>query len=41
MPYLKKSVPRADGNPGTGIQPRDQLTLIDIDDIAFMPTPRR
>ena len=39
MPYLKKSVPRADGNPGTGIQPRDQLTLIDIDDIAFMPTP--
>ena len=39
MPYLKKSVPRAEGNPGTGIQPRDQLTLIDIDDIAFMPSP--
>lgn len=39
MPYYKKSVPRASGNPGTGIQPRDQLTLIDIDDIAFMPSP--
>lgn len=37
--YIKKSVPRAEGNPGTGIQPRDQLTLIDIDDIAFMPSP--
>ena len=36
--YIKKSVPRASGNPGTGIQPRDQLTLIDIDDIAFMPS---
>ncbi len=39
MTYIKKSVPRASGNPGTGIQPRDQLTLIDIDDIAFMPSP--
>ncbi len=39
MQYLKKSVPRASGNPGTGIKPRDQLTLIDIDDIAFMPAP--
>ncbi len=38
MTYIKKSVPRAEGNPGTGIQPRDQLTLIDIDDIAFMPS---
>ena len=38
MTYIKKSVPRASGNPGTGIQPRDQLTLIDIDDIAFMPS---
>ena len=39
MTYIKTSVPRASGNPGTGIQPRDQLTLIDIDDIAFMPSP--
>lgn len=37
MTYIKTSVPRASGNPGTGIQPRDQLTIIDIDDIAFMP----
>lgn len=39
MPYVKASVPRAAGNPGTGIQVRDQLSLIDIDDIAFMPAP--
>lgn len=39
MPYVKVSVPRPEGNPGRGIQPRDQLTLIDIDDIAFMPSP--
>lgn len=37
--YIKVSVPRSGGNPGTGIQPRDQLTLIDIEDIAFMPAP--
>lgn len=37
--YLKISVPREAGNPGLGIQPRDQLTLIDIDDIAYMPAP--
>lgn len=37
--YIKVSVPRAAGSPGTGIQPRDLLTLIDIDDIAFMPAP--
>lgn len=37
MTYIKTSVPRASGNPGTGIQPRDQLSIIDIDDIAFMP----
>lgn len=39
MSYIKTSVPRAAGNPGVGIKPRDQLTLIDIDDIAFMPGP--
>lgn len=39
MSYIKTSVPRAAGNPGVGIKPRDQLTLIDIDDIEFMPGP--
>ena len=39
MTYIKISVPRAAGNPGIGIQPRDQLTLLDVDDIAFMPSP--
>lgn len=39
MSYVKVSVTRASGNPGTGIQPFDQLTLIDVDDIAFMPSP--
>lgn len=39
MTYIKTSVPRAAGNPGIGIQPRDQLTLLDVDDIAFMPSP--
>lgn len=37
--YLKISVPREAGNPGLGIQPRDQLTMIDVEDIAFMPSP--
>ena len=35
--YIKQSVPRAAGNPGIGIQTRDALTLIDVDDIAYMP----
>ena len=39
MSYIKKSVPRASGNPGLAINPRDQLILIDIDDIAYMPAP--
>lgn len=39
MTYIKKSVPRAAGNPGLAIQPRDQLVIIDIDDIAYMPGP--
>lgn len=37
MPYVKQSIPRAAGNPGIGIQTRDALTLIDVDDIAYMP----
>lgn len=39
MTYIKKSVPRAAGNPGIGINPTDQLVLIDIDDILTMPEP--
>lgn len=37
--YIKQSVNRAPGNPGTGIQPRDMLALVDVEDIAFMPAP--
>ena len=37
MQYIKKNVGRAPGNPGTGIKVRDQLTLLDVDDILFMP----
>lgn len=37
--YVKKSIPRASGNPGLAINPRDQLTLIDVEDIAYMPSP--
>ena len=39
MSYIKTSVLRAAGNPGTGIKPRDHVTIIDIDDIDFMPQP--
>ncbi len=39
MPYLKQSVYRAPGSPGRGINPLDILTLIDIEDIAYMPAP--
>lgn len=37
--YVKKSIPRAAGNPGLPINPRDLLTLIDVEDIAYMPSP--
>lgn len=37
MTYIKASVKRAKGNPGIGIQTRDHITLIDIDDIAYFP----
>ena len=37
--YVKKSIPRAKGNPGLAINPRDQLTLLDVEDIAYMPSP--
>lgn len=39
MPYIKQSVYRPKGNPGRGINPLDSLTLIDVDDIAYMPSP--
>lgn len=37
--YVKKSIPRASGNPGLAINPRDRLIIIDVDDIASMPSP--
>ena len=37
--YVKKSIPRASGNPGLAINPRDQLILIDVDDIAHLANP--
>lgn len=39
MTYIRKSIHRPAGNPGTGLQLRDLLVLINIDDIAFMPSP--
>lgn len=39
MGYLKKSILREAGNPGLGINPRDQIILIDVDDVAYMPAP--
>ena len=39
MPYISQSVYRPAGNPGRGIFPRDLLTLINGDDIAYMPFP--
>lgn len=39
MTYIKQSVHRAAGNPGRGINPYDELLLMDVNDIAFMPSP--
>lgn len=39
MTYIRKSVYRESGSPGSGIQPRDLLVLLNIDDIAYMPSP--
>lgn len=39
MTYIKKSIPRAAGNPGIGITPRNMLVLIDTDDVLNMPGP--
>lgn len=37
MTYIKLSIPRPAGNPGIGIQPRDSITILDVDDILYMP----
>lgn len=39
MKYVRKSVRRAQGNPGVNFQPRDMLVLLNVDDIAFLPPP--
>lgn len=35
--YIKKSVNRPSGNPGNGIQPKDQIVIIDCEDILSFP----
>lgn len=37
MSYIKHTVKRAAGNPGTGLKNRDMLVLIDVDDLDYMP----
>ena len=37
MTYVKRSVKRPEGNPGKGINPRDMMSIIDIDDIQVFP----
>lgn len=37
MTYVKASVRRPAGNPGNGIQPKDQLVIYDVDDILYFP----
>ena len=37
MTYVKASVRRPAGNPGNGIQPKDQLVIYDVDDILSFP----
>ena len=37
MTYVKASVRRPSGNPGNGIQPKDQLVIYDVDDILSFP----
>ncbi|MCF0183412.1 MAG: hypothetical protein HUK01_03650 [Bacteroidaceae bacterium] len=37
MAYVKVSVPRPEGHPGAGIQPKDRVTVIDVEDIGTMP----
>lgn len=35
--YIKKSVLRPEGNPGMGINPKDRMTIIDVDDVEIFP----
>lgn len=35
--YIKRSVKRPEGNPGTGINPQNMMSIIDIDDILSFP----
>lgn len=37
--YIRKSIPRPEGNPGVGLHARDLMALYRVDDIAFMPEP--
>lgn len=39
MTYIRKSIFRPAGNPGTGLQARDMLVLLNVDDILYMPSP--
>lgn len=39
MAYLKKDILRPDGNPGLGLQARDVIELIDVDDVISFPAP--
>lgn len=36
MKYIKIDVPREAGSPGRGIQPKESVTLIDVDDVQYM-----
>ena len=37
MAYVKRAVKRPEGNPGKGINPRDMMSIIDVDDILVFP----
>lgn len=39
MTYIRKSVRRAPGSPGSGIKVRDSIVLYNIEDILYMPAP--
>ncbi|MDE5930348.1 MAG: hypothetical protein K2F74_06855 [Muribaculaceae bacterium] len=38
MMYIQTSIPREQGMPGAPIAPRDSLTLINVRDVAYMPS---
>ena len=37
MAYVKRSVKRPEGNPGKGINPKDMMSIIDVDDLLVFP----